>query len=42
MTETKTNFQNQAATIPNLETQVDQMVNILLGRQQDTLPSTNE
>jgi hypothetical protein len=42
MTETKTNLQNQAASIRNLEVQVGQLANMLTGRQQGTLPSTTE
>ncbi|XP_022858334.1 uncharacterized protein LOC111379224 [Olea europaea var. sylvestris] len=37
--ETKTNFQNQAASIQNLEVQVDQLANMLTGRQQGNLPA---
>ena len=42
MTETKTNIQNQVAVTHNLETQVGEMANILLERQQDNLPSNTE
>ena len=42
MTESKTNFQNQAVDIRNLETQVVQMASILSERQQGNLPSTTE
>ena len=42
MIETKTNFQNQATAIRNLETQVGQIVSILSERIQANFLSTNE
>ena len=42
MTETNTNLQNQTASIRNLEVQVGQLTNMLMGRQQGNLPSTTE
>lgn len=39
ITKSKTNFQNQQATIKNLETQVGQIAAILANRVQDILPS---
>ncbi|CAL9018499.1 unnamed protein product [Prunus brigantina] len=42
MTETKTQFQNQSASIRNLEVQVGQLANVLSGRNQGVLPSQPE
>ncbi|KAJ6676967.1 hypothetical protein OIU85_010176 [Salix viminalis] len=42
MTEINTNLQNQAALIRNLEVQVAQLANMLMGRQQGNLPSTTK
>ncbi|XP_022151602.1 uncharacterized protein LOC111019514 [Momordica charantia] len=42
MSETKTNFQNQAAFIRNLEVQVGQFANIMVDRLPGNLPSTTE
>ncbi|CAL9016475.1 unnamed protein product [Prunus brigantina] len=42
MTETKTQFQNQSASIRNLEMQVGQLANVLSGRNQGVLPSQPE
>ena len=42
MTETRTNFQNQAAQIRNLEAQIGQLANMYGGRQQGNLPSNTE
>ena len=42
MTETKTDIQNQAVAIGNLDTQIGQVASILLERQQGNLPSMTE
>ena len=42
MTETKTDIQNQAVAIGNLDTQIGQVASILSERQQGNLPSTTE
>ncbi|KAJ4717074.1 Retrotransposon gag protein [Melia azedarach] len=42
MTRTKTTFQNQAASIRNLEVQVGQLASMMTERQQGSLPSNTE
>ncbi|XP_020417839.1 uncharacterized protein LOC109948603 [Prunus persica] len=42
MTETKTQFQNQQASIQNLEVQVGQLANVISGRNQGVFPSQPE
>ncbi|KAH9792938.1 hypothetical protein KPL71_004353 [Citrus sinensis] len=42
MTKTETTFQNQAASIRNLEVQVGQIANLLSSRQHGSLPSNTE
>ncbi|KAH9668785.1 hypothetical protein KPL70_021515 [Citrus sinensis] len=42
MTKTETTFQNQSASIRNLEVQVGQIANLLSSRQQGSLPSNTE
>ncbi|KAH9697798.1 hypothetical protein KPL71_023761 [Citrus sinensis] len=42
MTKTKSTFQNQAASIQNLEVQVGQIANLLSSRQPGSLPSNTE
>ncbi|GAV78008.1 hypothetical protein CFOL_v3_21476, partial [Cephalotus follicularis] len=42
MAKTRTNFQNQASSIHNLEVQMGQIAKLLLGRPQGTLSSNTE
>ena len=42
MTKTETTFQNQAASIRNLEVQMGQIANLLSSRPQGSLPSNTE